>query len=65
LASATETYTIATAYVAPASTEPGPDELFRLDVLVEIRQSLQAAGDERFPLVFYRTEPELVAEAQF
>ena len=36
-----------------------------LDVLVEIRQSLQAAGDERFPLILYRTEPELVAEAQF
>jgi hypothetical protein len=29
-ASATETYTIATAYVAPASTKHDPDELFRL-----------------------------------
>jgi hypothetical protein len=31
LASATETYTIATAYVAPANLRTGPGELFRLD----------------------------------
>jgi len=30
LVSATETYTIPTAYVSPASLEFGPDELFRL-----------------------------------
>jgi hypothetical protein len=33
LASATETYTIPTAYVAPASSEHGPDELFRIVAL--------------------------------
>ena len=33
--SATETYTIPTAYAAPASVEFGPDELFRLDLPLE------------------------------
>ena len=34
--SATETYTIPTAYVSPASLEFGPDELFRLGAPCEL-----------------------------
>jgi hypothetical protein len=53
LASATETYTIPTAYVAPASTEPGPDEFFRLD------RHLDDEEDLIIPLILERSEAGL------
>lgn len=34
-----------------------------LDVLVDINDALQAAGDERLPIIFYATEQELRADA--
>ena len=33
-----------------------------LDVLVDINEALQAAGDERRPIIFYATEQELRAD---
>ncbi len=34
-----------------------------LDVLVDINEALQNAGEERLPIIFYATEEELRADA--
>ena len=33
-----------------------------LDVLVDIKRAVRAAGDERLPIIYYATEEDLAAE---